>query len=211
MNRTERNEGAAEGGRVTKRRSLSMKTIALAVALVACLSTVLNGTVAYLSDVTGTLHHEFSVGFLKITLNDDQNGFANAAAGSDITRNATVTVTRYSDACWLFVQCTEKNWNSGLSYTMARGWKELGADYPGVYYRKVARSTNNTTIGVLAGNKIKVSNNVTDEEIADIRANTRLEFKAFAIGQDGLSDETTAWNSLGGRAIQDVSPKTSAG
>ena len=206
MSRTERTEGTVGGARVNKRRS--MKTIALAMALVTCLSTVLNGTVAYLTDTSGPIYYEFSVGFLDIELTDDQNGFGNASAGRNITRKATVKVTEYSDACWLFVQCTETNWNPGLSYTMADGWTALGEDYPGVYYRKVEYSTSSTSVGVLANNRISVSSELTAEQIADIRANTKLELKAYAIGTAGISDNAvTAWNSLSGRAIKDVSPE----
>ena len=71
-----------------------------------------------------------------------------------------------------------------MTYEMADGWEPL-PEAPGVYYRKVAAATADTTFEVLKGNQVTVKGTVTKEQMNGLTADTypTLTVTAYASQQ----------------------------
>ena len=63
------------------------------------------------------------------------------------------------------------NFDTFMTYEMADGWEPL-PEAPGVFYRKVAAATADTTFEVLKGNQVTVKDEVTKEQMNALTADT---------------------------------------
>ena len=186
-----------------KRRSVSGRLFVLMLALVLVLGCAVGGTVAWLVAKTDPVVNTFTYGDINITLTETTGEDYKIIPGVDIGGDPKVTVKAGSEACWLFVKVEEKDWpafkeadgtTKKVSYAMANGWAALDG-VAGVYYREVDAVTADTSFGILAGDIVTVSENLTKTEVNSITAGTQptLTFTAYAVQKDGMADAAAAW------------------
>ena len=176
-------------GKFAKRKGIATKTMFMILAVVLIVGISVGGTLAWLTATTGPVTNTFTVGDINITLAESENLNLKMVPGNTITKDPKVTVKGGSEACWLFVKVVEGNWpafyeedgvTKKVSYALADGWLALGDSYPGVYYRKVEATSADTEFGVLAGDAVNVSGNLTKAELNSITTNPTLTVTAYA-------------------------------
>lgn len=173
---------------------MKKKRISLVMALVLVLTCVIGGTIAWLTDKTGSVTNTFTVGDINITLAETKINFK-MVPGNTIDKDPKVTVKAGSEACWLFVKIEEStNLDDFISYSIATGWTELES---GVYYREVDATTADTPFDVLVDNKVTVNNTVTKEMMNALEAEgatqPTLTFTAYAVQKDNIATAADAW------------------
>lgn len=181
-------------------------TTVLAIVLVVALSVA--GTYAYLTAQTKTITNTFTVGHVKIdlkeTFNTDTNNDGEADVwqaqlipGKEHTKDPVVTVKGGSEKCYLFVKFEEKNSPATyLTYTSTltaeNGWTKLDGE-SNVWYRVVDKSATDTPYRLLAGDKVTIKDDVTNENMADA-AKAELVYTAYACQYEGFeNDAAGAW------------------
>ncbi len=194
---------------VAKRRARQRKLRNRRIALTVCLMLVvmvasIGGTVAWLTAKTDPVVNTFTYGDINIELKETTGKNYKIIPGVDIPKDPKVTVKAGSEACWLFVK-VEKDGTfveNKVTYSIADGWiagtgtDENGNGVPvGVYYREVDATTAKTgaTFGILTGNKITVSPDLTKGDLENVKVNPKLTFTAYAVQKDGIADAATAW------------------
>lgn len=178
----------------------------LSVAMVAALA--VGGTLAYLTAKTDAVTNTFTIGNIDLGLtetpNTDTDGDGTPDAwqakmipGTVYSKDPTVTVTKGSEACWLFVKVEKSaDFDTYVNYTIGNGWTALpGVD--GVYYREVsADAENDQNFNVLAGDNDHPNGVVTVKPevtaLPDGMDELSLTFTAYAVQKDNL-DVTAAW------------------
>lgn len=192
--------------RAKYRRSVSVRTLVVMLALVLMVGCAVGGTLAWLVAKTDPVVNTFTYGDINITLTEDTGSNYKIIPGVEITKNPKVTVKADSEACWLFVKVDEEYWPTfteadsetrKVSYTLADVWTAL-PNVPGVYYREVGAVSADTDFEVLEGNKVTVSENLTKAEVNSIAEGIqpKLTFTAYAVQKDGIADAATAWTKV---------------
>ena len=187
----------------------------LATVLVCCC--VVGGTLAWLMDSTDPIVNTFTVGNVDITLTETKGTAVTGGKsfqmvpGRVIDKDPTVTVVGGSEACWLFIKVEESSTlDTYIAYVVDSEWTALGAAYPGVYYRSVAKSDTDQPFAVLgaddsvdpkwAANQVYVKDTVTKDEMDALNAQDAvqptLKFTAYAVQSEGVADAATAWGYL---------------
>ena len=172
----------------------------------------ITGTLAYLKDSTGTLTNTFTVGKVKITMDESKvdimghqvTGAARVTAndyilvpGQKYTKDPYITVEAGSEPCYVFVKLdnqlsniifSDSNTKSVEDQITANGWQSLSG-YPGVYYKD----------NIAAGSGSAVFGDFTVKDDADVSQYDKKQIlvKAYAIQKEGLADADTAWKALG--------------
>jgi hypothetical protein len=162
----------------------------------------IGGTVAWLTAKTDAVVNTFTYGDIDIELNETKpaNREAKIIPGVDIEKNPKVTVKANSEACWLFVKVEKAGTfvTNKVTYSIDTGWTQGdGTNIPSdVYYRSVTASNADQPFGVLSGDKIIVSEELTKAEINglnDAAKTPKLTFTAYAVQKDGIADAAAAW------------------
>lgn len=188
-------------GKFAKRKGIATKTMFMILAVVLIVGISVGGTLAWLTDTTGPVTNTFTVGDINIALDETTTNYK-MVPGNTIAKDPKVTVKGGSEACWLFVKVVEGNWpafyekdgvTKKVSYALADGWLALGDSYPGVYYREVEATSADTEFGVLAGDAVNVSGNLTKAELNSITTNPTLTFTAYAVQKDNIATAAAAW------------------
>lgn len=177
----------------------------LIIALALCLALALGigGTMAYLTATTTAVENVFTIGKVGLTLTEPEGEKANyefkMVPGNEIEKDPKVTVTKGSEACWLFVKLTESaNFSDYLTYTVdSTEWTAL-TGVNGVYYREVAQNDNaDQVFSVLSGDKVLVKTTATLDAVnAGTFSQPTLTISAAAIQQANIADAATAYNNL---------------
>ena len=198
--------------RENKRFTLKIAALIMALALV--LVGVIGTTLAWLIDETDPVKNIFTVGKVEITLeetdpegDDPLNNEYTMVPGTEIEKDPLVTVKANSENCWLFIKIDESaNLDDFITYdvilddpstTAGEGWTALdGVD--GVYYIEVTKSDVDQEYGVLVGDKVKVNEDVTTEDLEALTENTypSLTFTAYAVqrGENAaINTAAAAW------------------
>ena len=148
---------------------MKKKSLALLLAIALVVVGAVAGTVAWLTDQTPSVTNTFTTSDINIELKETKNNFQ-MIPGWNIEKDPKVTVKTGSEACYLFVKLEEsKNFADFMTYEMADGWEPL-PEAPGVYYRKVAAATADTTFAVLKDNQVTVKSDVTKEQMNALTA-----------------------------------------
>ena len=148
---------------------MKKKSLALLLAIAIVVVGVVAGTVAWLTDKTPSVTNTFTTSDINIELKETKNNFQ-MIPGWNIEKDPKVTVKAGSEACYLFVKLEKStNFDTFMTYEMADGWTAL-PEAPGVYYRKVAAATTDTTFEVLKGNQVTVKGTVTKEQMNALTA-----------------------------------------
>lgn len=184
-------------------------TTVLAIVLVVALSVA--GTYAYLTDKTATIKNTFTVGNVNIdlteTFNTDTNNDnkpdawqAQLIPGKEYFKNPVVTVVPGSEKCYLFVKFDEIGSPADyLDYTSllaAPAWTQGdGTDIPEeVWYRVVDKSATDTTFHLLAGDKVTIRDDVTNENMT-AASGAKLAYTAYACQFEGMT-AAQAWDAV---------------
>ena len=173
----------------------------IALALVCCC--VIGGTIAWLTDKTDAVTNTFTVGNISIELTESTGTAYKIVPGCDIAKDPKVTVEANSENCYLFVKVDEANWPAfteendtrKVNYALAEGWEKLSPE-SNVYYREVTNSTEDQEFQVLANDKVTVSENLTKEELNQIKTAPTLTFTAYAVQMqngEGTFSAQEAW------------------
>ena len=187
----------------------------LALAGVLCFGVA--GTLAWLKDETVTVQNTFTTSGIDIDLNEtdaalnvstsQKEKFFKMIPGFTISKDPKVTVKANSETCYVFVEVIESaSLDTYISYTVDSTWTrlELSDNSKKVYYRIVNSSTTDQPFSVLAGDTVKVKENVTDKQMKDLSAadavQPTLSFKAYAIqkanGNNTDFKAEDAWNTI---------------
>lgn len=155
---------------------MKKKTVALLLALTLVLGVVAGGTLAWLTDTSGTVTNTFTTSDINVKLEETKGTGTTATEksfrmvpGWTIDKDPKAWVEAGSEDCYLFVKLEKStNFDSFMTYKMADGWTELtGVD--GVYYRVVtadgreSTSKINEPYSVLKDDQVKVLGSVTKE------------------------------------------------
>lgn len=189
-----------------KFRELSGKLVVAMLAVTLLIGCAIGGTVAWLTAKTDAVVNTFTYGDINITLAETTGTDYKIIPGKDINKDPKVTVKANSEACWLFVKVKAENWPNfvkedgtlKVAYAIDNNWtKGDGTKIPSdVYYRSVTASNADQPFGVLSGDKITVSDELTKAEINnlnDAAKTPKLTFTAYAVQKDGIADAATAW------------------
>lgn len=206
-------------------KTVSVKMLAMFMALILVAGGVIGGTVAWLIARTDEVVNTFTFGDINITLDetkvdpdgnpvdeddddvpdritgtDEQNEYK-LIPGEEYLKDPRITVNAESEKCWLFATVEEKiefvegesgNFGDYLTYDVADGWTELVTDNETVkvYYQVVEYDAENDQyFGILAEDKVSVSEELTKKDIEILNGNPSLAFTAYAVQYSGFEAE----------------------
>ena len=180
------------------KKGMSMKAVALLLAVVLLIGGAVGGTIAWLTATSGTVTNTFTVGDVNIelkehdlkadgTLDEDtevtEENTYKIVPGATQPKDPFVRVKANSEDSWIFVQVKEVNnsvsGNESVSkyveWAIANGWTKLGETTNGVstYYRSTnyTTSTEDVTYYVLNGDNTKGANGYVSYNSALTKAN----------------------------------------
>ena len=168
-------------------------------AVVLVLTTVIGGTLAWLTAKTPEVTNTFTVGNIDIALEETTGEEYKMVPGAVLSKDPAATVEGGSEACWLFVEVVNSaNLEDYVSFEYRSDWHELKAeDTPGskVLWRKVAASDADQDFPILLENQVTIRSDVTKAQIdalyneqGEVNAELlpTMRFTAYAIQQDNL-------------------------
>lgn len=190
-----------------------MKTTKKALLALVCAVALVFGSVfatyAYLTSTTDVVTNTFSVGNVKITLDEtDVDVYGVKEGETRVTENAyklipghtyvkdpIVHVTAGSEKCYVFVKVVDEiaaieDATTIAAQMTAKGWTEI-KEGEGVYYYQdiVDASESVTDIDVPVFENFKVKG---DASVADY-ADAKIEIIAYAVQADGFNTAAAAW------------------
>lgn len=187
------------------RKAKKTLTMVLAFVLVAALSVA--GTVAYLTSTTGPVTNTFTVGNVKITLDEAKvtelgvkDGDTRVTANSyklypnhEYVKDPTIHVDANSDDCWLFVKVDNQiaaiEADTKIAAQMAtNGWTLVEGTTNVYAYSSIV--TKNTDVKVFES--FKISTDVSNETLATYAGKT-IVVTAYAVQADGFETAAAAW------------------
>lgn len=172
------------------------KRMILLITAVALLTVSVGVTLAILMDSPKAVENTFTIGNVKITLNETTGNEYKIAPGVTHIKDPAVTLKAESDACWLFVRVNKSmHFDSFFTYEMHDGWLPLPQN-SGVYYMQVPSTGVDRVYKVLKNDRIYVKDSITEENLSTITVNPTLDFTAYAIQYDGFENAEAAWKEL---------------
>ena len=154
-----------------------------------------SGTLAWLMAKTHPVTNTFTVGNIELELTETSGTLYNLLPAAELKKNPRVTVKNGSEACWLFIKSVKtEHIDDYITYEIiseGEGWTELeGVD--GVYYRQVGATLKDETFAILEDDKVTIKDTVTEEALAALTENPKLDFVAYAIQLEGISSAQDA-------------------
>lgn len=168
---------------------MKKKGIALLVAFVLLVVGIGAGTLAWLTDKTETITNTFTTSDIDIALSETTGTEYQMIPGYTLAKNPTVTVTKGSEDCYLFVKLEKSSdFDTYMTYEIADDWKWLTKDKDEntitdlIYYREVEKSDSDQDFAVLKDNKVTVKESVTKELMNALSESTypTLSITAYA-------------------------------
>lgn len=178
-------------------------TLTIICAVLSCVC-LIGTTFAWLKAETAPITNTFTYGDINITLKETEGTGSDTEKtfkmlpGAVIDKDPTVTVTKGSENCWLFIKVEKgNNPDNYLDYSVdtAGGWT-LVPGQTDVYYRQVDyNESNDQPFNVLTGDKVTVKSSLTKAELTAIGADyPTLKFTAYAVQRDSNIDTVAeAW------------------
>ena len=185
--------------------------IALGMVLCAALLVVgsIAGTFAYLTSRTDKVTNTFTIGKVKITLDEavvDENGEAiggrteegndnyKLMPGHTYIKDPTIHVDASSEDCWLFVQIIDniagaQDEDTIATQLAANGWTLVTGTTNVYAYKEIATAT---TKDYVVFETITVKGDLTNAEL-EAFADETIEITAYAIQADGFDTAAEAW------------------
>ena len=121
---------------------MKKKTVALLLACVMVLGVAIGGSLAWLTDTSGTVTNTFTDSDINIALEETTENYK-MIPGWTIAKDPKVTIEAGSEACYVFVKIEKSaNYDSYLEqYKVDSAWQQLkdkdNNDIQGVYYQKL--------------------------------------------------------------------------
>lgn len=192
------------------------KALAMILAVILVLGSVIGGTMAWLIDTTDEVKNTFTYGDINLDLDetdtelddddDDNTNEYEMIPGNDIVKDPKITVKADSEACYLFVKLVKsENFDTFLEYEMADGWTLLdddGDEDPNtlVYYMELDEKTEEDTVyGVLLNDNVHVKEEVTKEQLNELDPEGEdanyptLTVTAYAVQMANIDTVEAAW------------------
>jgi hypothetical protein len=145
------------------------------------------------------LNNTFVVGDISLTLTESTGSAYTLVPGSVITKDPRITVGAGSEECWVFIKIDcEDELTPLITYTITNGWTALASE-EGVYWRRVSAPSADVSYGILANDRITVSQAATEEALASFVHDPKLTFYAYAIQHEGISTAERAWQTIQAR------------
>lgn len=204
------------------KKSVSMKTLVLLLAVMLLIGGTIGGTLAYLSTKSNEVKNTFTPSDISITLTESNptNQTAKMVPGATIAKDPKVKVNSGSEPCYLFVKIDAKNGvvpadttdtsSAYVTYEVATGWTKLETtettDGTVVYYREVTNNetdttnalTENKSFDILKNNEVQVLSSVTKDMMTTIKNDTTkqptLTFTAYAVQLAHVDSAADAWS-----------------
>ena len=197
--------------------SFGSRTFVLTAAIIVIIGGVISGTVAWMFIKADPVHNTFSYGDMNIKLtettgiaggeeDDGERTYSLTPMDSEdpdagIAKDPTVTVVGGTVDCWVFVEVKKSdNFDEYMEYKLADGWEKLSGE-DGIYYREVPKSAEMQQIQVLADNKVKVKDSVTQEQLDAMEEKDypTIEFTAYAVQKSEVDSPEEAWKVAQGK------------
>lgn len=180
------------------------KALVLTLCAVLLVVATVMGTLAYLTDKSETYINSFTVGSVKVKLEETTGTEYKMVPGYTIKKDPKVTAEGSED-CYLFVKVVPYgNVAQYMDYDIADGWMLVpGETY--VYYREVLANATEKSFDVLKDNKLTVKESLTADDMKDAVGINKptLKIQAFAcqLYSDGINkmDVATAWKNAQGK------------
>ena len=184
------------------------KVVALALCAVMLVVGSVAGTMAYMTSTTAVANNTFSVGNVKITLDEAPvDDYGAVVAGDRVTANSyklipghsyvkdpVVHVDKASENCWLFVKVTNEIAAIEDATTIADqmttlGWTKVNGETDVYAYNAIvnADDANGTDVKVFETFKVK-----GDAAVASY-AGKSIKVQAYAVQADGFTTSNDAW------------------
>ena len=207
-----------------------MKTRSKALLLIFCVMLLLIasalGTVAYLTEQE-TVTNTFSVGQVKITMNEGSEGTHRMRArstgapvdendhilmpGHTYTKDHTIHVDAVSEDSYIFVKvengiasyeaassAEEGGYRTIADQIKANGWTALESAAD-VYYREYVKSSTGSDFAVFG--TFKIADNANDAESWGSR-DAQVAVTAYAVQKDGFDTASAAWTATFGKTVE---------
>ncbi len=189
MRRTSRARRAQQRKRRNRRIALTLCVMFVV------LAASIGGTVAWLTDKTGTITNTFTTSNIDIDLTESENLDLKMVPGKTITKDPVATVKANSEACYLFVKVEKSdNYDTFMDrYTIEDGWNSVSG-VNDVYYRAVPASTTDVSFPILKDNTVTVKTTVTKEMMKELTSAPTLKFTAYAVQQANVATPEAAWD-----------------
>lgn len=185
---------------------MKKRTLGLLLALVLALGCVAGGTLAYLTDQTNTITNTFTVGHVKIDLQETKapDGTeltgawsAKLTPGASYSKDPQVSVREGSEDCYLFVKFAADE-NAALVYTSAltaaNGWTQLEGSND-VWYRVVRQNDTLRSWHLIAGDTVAISTSLNNDTMPT--GELILNYTAYAVQTAGFDTAAEAWTGAG--------------
>lgn len=191
-----------------KKKSVSMKAVALLLVVILLIGCTIGGTIAYLMTNTTPVVNTFVAGEIgELTLTEDKGqnttGITNIKVipGVDITKDPKVSFSGHNVDAYVFLKVEADGWNVNsdadyfsqyfldsegyLEWYLAEGWEYYGeVERAQIYCRKVSANEKLDNVSVIKDDKITVSSKITKEDLKDYTL-PDLTFTAYAIQASG--------------------------
>lgn len=191
------------------------KAFLMAACAVLLVVTTVFATMAYLTSTTETVTNTFSVGKVKITLDEAKvdaygeeipnvnrvtSNSYKLIPGHSYTKDPTVHLAAGSEASWLFVKVTNDIAAIEADTTVANqivgnGWTALGDNYPGIYYKSVAANTTASAVDY----QVFGSFTLKDDAAVESYEGKTITIIAYAVQADGFNTASAAWEATYGK------------
>ena len=153
-------------------------------------------TVAYIIASTRPVVNTFTIGDIKLTLEETTSNTFPIIPGSTQRKDPKVTVKAGSMNNWLFIKAEPSaDLYMYADYAIADGWIPLEGE-ANVYYRLVYQAASDTVFNILKDNQVTIHEDITEAELELIRINPTLNFKAYAIQMTGFYTPDDAWDAI---------------
>lgn len=172
------------------------KLITAIIALTLALSCLVGVTVAWLYTSTDEVVNTFTPSDIEISLTEDPERTFQMIPGVSYTKNPVVAVDgiKTNVDIYLFVKIEEAGATQWLEYTTtlteANEWYKVPGEN-NVWYRVVKTTDTLKEWHILAGDTVKISENLTKDQMPT--SNPTLTFTAYAIQQVGFNTPEAAW------------------
>ena len=175
---------------------MKKKLILMLISLLCVCGFGVSATLAYLIATPAPVENTFTIGQIKISLNETTGGTYPLIPGATITKDPKVTVEKESESGWLFVKIDSAHgFSNYVTYEMNAVWSPLGG-FAGVYYLQYEYSTVDQVFAVLANNQVQIKDTLTEEKMAAIAENPVITFTAYAVQSHSIDEVVDAWNAV---------------
>ena len=189
---------------------MSKKMIAGLLAVVLVLTTVIGGTLAWLSAKTPDVVNTFTVGDIKLELKEHDGNqevtnreYTHVKPGDKLDKDPFVRVTEGSEACYVYVKVVAANNfvndKQIVSYPVNTNWTQVTTNDGSLVYRynnivTTDKMGDTHKLYILDKNQVTINDKLTKDDFEAIRSAgaPTLTFTAAAVQSDNIGGEAKA-------------------